>query len=157
MSIIQSPITLRHLAIAAGVTLGSIAMLGCSGDDDDDAATDDTQQSDDAAGGSDYSDDGASSDTTAAPADGGGEAAGGAAVAYAVDAIEYTDVAAPAGGTIEITNNSGAPHTFTADDGAFNVEYGADAPATVDVPAEPGDYTFHCEIHPSMQATLTAQ
>jgi plastocyanin len=78
-------------------------------------------------------------------------------VAYAVDAIEYTDVAAPAGGTIEITNNSGAPHTFTADDGGFDVEYEADAAATVQVPAEPGDYTFHCEIHPSMQATLSAQ
>ncbi len=154
MSIIQSPVTLRHLAIAAGVTLGSIAMLGCSGDDDDDAATDDTQEPADDAGQSDYNDDGASSDTTAAA---GGDAAGGTAVAYAVDAIEYTDVAAPAGGTIEITNNSGAPHTFTADDGGFNVEYGADAPATVEVPAEPGDYTFHCEIHPSMQATLTAQ
>jgi plastocyanin len=152
MSIIQNPVSLRRLALVASVTIGTIGFAACSsGDDDDDAATDTTtaDQSDQP----DYGDD---TGTTAAPADGGGDATG-AAVAYTVDAIQYSDVTAPAGGTIDITNSSGAPHTFTADDGGFDVSYEAETTATVDVPAEAGDYTFHCNIHPSMQATLTVQ
>ena len=66
-------------------------------------------------------------------------------------------MSAPAGGTIEVTNSSSAPHTFTADDGSFDVAYDAGETTTVDVPAEPGAYAFHCEVHPSMQATVTAE
>jgi plastocyanin len=130
MTIIKNPIVLRRWALAVGVTLGSIAAVGCSGDDDDDAAT----------------------DTTAAES--GGDAAT-ADVTYPVDGLQYSDVSAPAAGTIEIENNSSAAHTFTADDGAFDVSYGAGESATVDVPAEAGDYPFHCNIHASMTATLT--
>jgi plastocyanin len=120
-------------AAAAGLLL--VGLTACGGDDDDDAATDDTQ------------------------ADTGDTAAGGAegATTYEVTSIAYTDVEAPAGGTLEIVNDSGAGHTFTADDGEFDVSYGSGESATVDVPSEPGSYGFHCEIHPSMSATLTAQ
>jgi plastocyanin len=141
MSTTKNRVALSRWLIVVGVTLGSIAAVGCSGDDDDDAASDTTEAADDGAGATD---------------DAGG-AAGGAAVAYTVDAIQYDDVSAPAGGTIEIENTSGAPHTFTADDGAFDVSYGPDEAATVDVPAEPGEYAFHCSIHASMQATLTVE
>lgn len=79
------------------------------------------------------------------------------AVAYEVDDISYSDVTAPAGGTIEIDNTSGVPHTFTAEDGSFDVDYGADESATVSVPDEPGEYPFFCEIHPQMEATLTVE
>jgi plastocyanin len=75
-----------------------------------------------------------------------------------VTGISYSDVSAPAGGTLAIVNSSGAGHTFTSDDeGDFDVSYGADDTVTVDVPAEPGEYPFHCEIHPSMKATLTVE
>jgi plastocyanin len=136
MSTTRNPRALRHWLLAAGVVLGSIAAVGCSGDDDDSAST----------------------GTTAA--DSGGDTGGGGggdAVAYAVDTLQYDDVSAPAGGTIEITNNSGAAHTFTADDGSFDVSYDPDSTATVQVPTEPGDYAFHCNIHSSMKATLTVQ
>jgi plastocyanin len=134
MTITRKPIVLRLLA--AGVVLGSFAAVGCSGDDDDDDAATDTG--------------------TEAPADDGGDTGGGG-VGYTVDGLQYSDVSAPAGGTIEIENTSGLPHTFTADDGAFDVSYGADEATTVDVPAEAGDYPFHCTIHASMQATLTVE
>lgn len=79
------------------------------------------------------------------------------AVSYEVDDLSYSDVTAPAGGTIEINNTSGLPHTFTAEDGTFDVDYGADESATVNVPDEPGEYPFFCEIHPQMEATLTVE
>lgn len=69
--------------------------------------------------------------------------------------LSYSDVTAPAGGTIEITNTSGTSHTFTADDGSFDVDYGADESTSVQAPTEPGEYPFHCDIHGSMHATLT--
>lgn len=134
MSTTRNTIALRLLA--AGVVFGSLVAVGCSGDDDDDDAATDTG--------------------TEAPADDGGDA-GGAAATYTVDALQYSDVAAPAGGTIEIDNSSSSSHTFTADDGAFDVQYGAGETATVDVPAEPGEYPFHCNLHSSMQATLTVE
>lgn len=144
---------LTALAVAATLAL---ALAACGGDDDDAAATDDDTAE-------------TTSGDAAAPADDGyggrapaedsedAAAAGGDAVPYEVTGIEYSDVSAPAGGTIEITNSSGAPHTFTADDGAFDVSYDAGESATVEVPAEPGEYGFHCEVHSSMQATVTVE
>lgn len=123
------------LGLVAGLTL-TLALAACGGDDGDTGDTGDP-----------YGGDGAT--TT--------EASGGEAVAYEVSGIEYADVAAPAGGTVEIENTSGAAHTFTADDGAFDVAYGSGETATVPVPGEPGEYRFHCEIHPSMEATLTVE
>jgi plastocyanin len=74
-----------------------------------------------------------------------------------VTGISYKDVTAPAGGTLAIVNTSGVGHTFTSDEAGLDESYGSDATITVDVPSEPGDYPFHCEIHPSMQATLTVK
>jgi len=124
----------RRFRVVGLAVLLALGFAACGDDDDDDTApeTTDTEE-------------------------GGGGGGGGESVAFEVSDLSYQDVTAPAGGTIEITNTSGAPHTFTADDGAFDVDYEADGTATVNVPAEPGDYAFHCEIHGSMQATLTAQ
>lgn len=131
------------LVLAVGFSLAA-----CGGSDDDDSADD--------AGGSDSGS--AYGDDTPTPTEDAGSGAGsGEAVSYEISAIQFEDVSAPAGGTLEIDNTSGAPHTFTADDGAFDVPVDADGAATVDVPAEPGDVAFHCEIHPSMQATLTVE
>lgn len=140
--------------LGLGLVVGLAVALGaCGDDDDDDAAT---------------ADEGSEETTTTAGGgasdpygDGGGEDGGGGAasgdVTVEVAELSYSDVSAPAGGTIAIDNTSGAPHTFTADDGAFDVAYGADEGATVDVPAEAGEYPFHCEIHSSMAATLTVE
>jgi plastocyanin len=105
----------------------------------------------------DDDDSGGSSDTTAAEDGGGGGDDGAADAELDVTEFQYSDVSAPAGGTLEIVNTSGAMHTFTADDGTFDDEVPDDENVTVDVPAEAGEYPFHCEIHPNMQATLTVE
>jgi plastocyanin len=90
----------------------------------------------------------ASAEKCVPSADGGGGA-------LEVTESEFEDVSATAGGTVEVTNSSGIPHTFTADDGAFDEELPDGETVSVPAPAEPGEYDFHCEIHPSMTATLT--
>lgn len=112
-------------AIVCAFALGSVGLVACGGDDDDDTSGDDTEQD-----------------------SGGGDT-------YVIESIAYTDVTAPAGGTIDIDNQSGAPHTFTADDDSFDFEVAASGSSTVDAPADPGEYPFHCNIHSSMTATLT--
>lgn len=115
------------VVVAAPVLVLAAATAGCGDDDDEGGAADD-----------------------------GGPGASGATLE--ITAIEYDDVSAPAGGTLEIVNSSGVPHTFTADDGSFDVsDIGDGDTVTADVPDEPGEYPFHCEIHPSMTATLTAE
>ena len=59
-----------------------------------------------------------------------------------------------AGDTITWTNKDTAPHTVTSDTaGVFDVSVAAGASADLKVPAA-GSYTFHCNIHPNMKATL---
>jgi plastocyanin len=107
-----------------------LAMAACGGDDDEDDA---------------------SIDATA-PAE-----SGDADATLDVADFSFSDVAAPAGGTVEVVNSSGGSHTVTADDGAFDEPLGADDTIELPVPTEPGEYPFHCEIHPDMTATLTAE
>jgi plastocyanin len=130
--------------MAATLVTGAAA---CGGDDDeggsDDAQSDDAT-SDDAYGGGDEGDD----------AEG---ATGTADATFEVTAFEFADVTAPAGGTVEFVNSSGGEHTVTADDGDFDETLPDGETATVEVPGDPGEYAFHCEIHPSMVATLIAE
>lgn len=114
--------------LAAVIAIGSVGLVACGDDDDDDTT------------GGDNTDQGS---------DGGG------AVDYTISSIEYSDLTAPAGATIDITNDSGAPHTFTADDDSFDTDVDSGGTASVTAPSDPGDYAFHCNIHASMKATLT--
>jgi plastocyanin len=103
-----------------------VGLNACSGDDSGDDAGD---------------------ATTATTASGGNAAtttAGGAA-------FEAQPVAADQ--PFEVANRDSTAHTFTADDGAFDVELGAGATESVDGLAA-GSYAFHCTIHPDMKGTL---
>jgi plastocyanin len=122
--------------VAALVAVILTAAMTACGDDDDDAGGE--------------SDSGSAS----APAE-GGEAAGDATLD--VTEFQFSDVTVPAGGTLEVVNSSGGPHTVTADDGSFDEDLADGATVSVAVPSEPGEYPYHCEIHPSMQATLTVE
>ncbi len=53
-----------------------------------------------------------------------------------------------------IVNNDGVGHTVTDDGGAFDVAVGGGATEPLTIP-EPGTYRIHCEIHSSMQGTIT--
>ncbi len=64
------------------------------------------------------------------------------------------DVSEVAGGTaFEVQNDDSTDHTFTADDGAFDVEVPEGETVTVDA-LDPGTYEFHCNIHRDMTGTL---
>lgn len=121
----------RAGVLLAGAAAALSLALGACGDDDD-AAT-----------------------APGAEADDGGET--GADATLEVTSFEYSDVTAPAGGTLEVVNTSGGAHTFTADGGEFDEDVPDGETITVDVPDQPGDYPFHCEIHPSMTGMLTAE
>jgi plastocyanin len=135
-------------ALAAGLAALALTTAACGddGDDSDDASS--TEATEDEAA-EDATDEGA---TDEGATDDGGSAGG-----LEVTEFEFADVTAPAGGSLEVTNSSGGAHTFTADDGAFDESLPDGDTVTVTVPAEPGEYTYHCEIHPDMAATLTAQ
>jgi plastocyanin len=95
---------------------------------------------------------GGDDDDSSNKSNGGGS---GNATVYDVKSLSYSDLSAPAGGTIEIDNTSGAPHTFTADDGQFDKQVSSDGKTDVKAPTKAGTYKFHCDIHSSMKATLT--
>jgi plastocyanin len=56
-------------------------------------------------------------------------------------------------------NQSGSTHTLTADKGEFDSDRvsGGSQSDPLTAPDEPGDYSFHCEIHSSMTGTLTVE
>jgi len=119
----------RWRAAAAVLATLTLAVTACGDDDDEDDA---------------------SVDVTS-PAE-----SGDADATMDVADFSFSDVTVPAGGTLEVVNSSGGSHTVTADDGAFDEPLGVDDTIELTVPAEPGEYPFHCEIHPDMTATLTA-
>ncbi len=60
-----------------------------------------------------------------------------------------------AGTTVTWVNDDQAPHTVTADDGAFDsgtLQPGQSYSFTFD---KAGTYAYHCDIHPDMTATVT--
>lgn len=60
----------------------------------------------------------------------------------------------PAGTKVTFVNDDDEPHTVTATDKAFDSE-GLDTHGTwVHAFAKPGTYTYFCELHPYMKATL---
>lgn len=84
-----------------------------------------------------------------------------AAAAVAPAAVTIADFAfggtltVQAGQAIAVTNADGAPHTFTATDGAFDtgiLDPGGAGQLTA--PAA-GSYSVFCALHPSMTTTLT--
>jgi plastocyanin len=102
-----------------------VGLNACSGDDSGDDAGDATTAS-------------------------GGDAA---AVAVTIEGFAFEAQPVPADQPFEVANRDSTAHTFTADDGAFDVELGAGATESVDGLAA-GSYAFHCTIHPDMKGTL---
>jgi plastocyanin len=139
----------RPLLATLFATLLVVGVAAC-GDDDDTQATGDggtSTTADDSGGQYDYG------DTTS-----GGDADAAEGAIVAVD-FKLSDTTVAPGAEIVLQNDGDTKHTATSDeDGLFDLE--ADGGSTSDpgtAPDEPGDYTFHCEIHSSMTATLTVE
>jgi plastocyanin len=134
----------------AAVAVGVLLLLGLAacGDDDDGVSAGASDTTTTAASGGDAGDDGYGGTT------------GGASDESYIEAKDFslTSITVAPGAEVEVENEGDSPHTATADDGAFDsdrVEPGSSGSFTA--PAEPGDYPFHCEIHPAMTATLTVE
>lgn len=80
-----------------------------------------------------------------------------AAVRIADFSFSPKDITVQAGTTVTWTNEGRAPHTVTADKGAFDskrMSPGATFSFTFDTP---GVYDYHCDIHPSMTGKVTVE
>jgi plastocyanin len=72
--------------------------------------------------------------------------------------VQFAFVAASmdvvAGGSVTWTNEDPTPHTVTADGGAFDSRQLDAGGRFSTVLPEPGNYAYHCEIHPTMVGTV---
>lgn len=131
-----------RIALVAGiVTLGALA-AACGGGSDETTAPPATT------GGG----------TTSSPAASPTETGGGSTEAT-LSIIDFnfdpSTLSVASGGTIQITNTGAAPHTFTVDNTDVDVSFDPGASEAVPINLDPGDYPFHCKIHPQMTGTLT--
>src|SRR5215211_6033039 len=81
-------------------------------------------------------------------------AQGGTAVSIVDFAFQPASLEVASGSTVTWTNTGAAPHTVTADNGAFDsgqLKPGATFSQTF---TTPGTYTYHCETHPKMTGTV---
>lgn len=138
---------LRRLVLVPALLVGGL--LAACGDDDDDAATQDTPSTTAATGGDTGGADYGSPGT-------GGDAGDGTSIV--AEDFTFTSLTVPAGSEVTFENADDTAHTLTADDGAFDTgDVAGGASATFTAPGDPGEYAFHCEIHPSMTGTLTVE
>jgi plastocyanin len=117
------------LALVCSVGL-AIGLAGCGGDDDDDSGS------------------GGTSGTTAGA---GGD------VAVTIEGFAFDASPVTAGASFEVENKDSANHTFTADDGAFDVDVDGGETVSVDAPSDPGTYAYHCKIHAQMTGDLVVE
>jgi plastocyanin len=79
------------------------------------------------------------------------------AVQIADSAFSPATMTISVGDTVTWTNADGRPHTVTSDGGAFdsgNLDEGQAFSFTF---SEPGTYTYHCNYHGEMQATIVVE
>ena len=73
-----------------------------------------------------------------------------------------TTITIAVGTTVTWTNTTGAPHTVTSDDGK-SFDSGLNTPISPNggtfsfTFSKAGTFTYHCQIHPSMKATIIVQ
>ena len=125
----------RWVRLVAGLFVLALLVAACSSDDN--------------GGGSTASTGGGSTGATAETGGGGG---GGTTVTIANFAFDPNTITLSAAGDVTVTNNDSAAHTFTADDGSFDVQVDPGATETVSVS---GSTDFHCSFHPQMTGSIT--
>jgi len=82
-----------------------------------------------------------------------------AAASQSVDisgfAFNSADLQISAGTTVTWTNEDSANHTVTSDNGTFDSGQLAQGDTYSFTFSSPGTYTYHCENHPNMTASIT--
>ena len=130
----------RFIATALAALVLALGAAGC-GDDDEPEAT----------GSGDTTE-----DTTADTS--GGDAGDRPDNAIVAKGFAFEDLTVGPGEELVLKNEDDAPHTATADDGAFDLNAsGGETSDPATAPDEPGTYTFHCNIHGGMTGTLTVE
>ena len=120
---------MRTTRLIATVIAAATALAACGGGSTTDAASVDNDQADPASATIQIQDFGFGAALTVAP-----------------------------GETVTVINADGAPHTVTAEGGAFDTgSIAGGSTVAFTAPNTPGTYTFFCAIHPSMQGVLTVQ
>lgn len=125
----------RLVRLTALLTVAALGFAACT--DDGDTATEDTAPP--------------SEDTSPPSEDTAAEATG----TITIENFAFRAGEVAGGAKITIENKDTVPHTVTADDESFDagrIEGGGTGEMTA--PGTPGEYPFHCEIHPSIKATL---
>jgi plastocyanin len=141
--------TRLRLLLLAPVLLFAV-LAGCGDDDDGDDAVG-TQSTE-------------STTTTAAGGESGGDDYGGTtggsgdATKVVVQDFAFSSATVAPGAEVTVENKDQAPHTATADDDAFDSgSIAGGESGSFTAPSEPGEYAYHCEIHPDMTGTLTVE
>jgi plastocyanin len=102
-----------------------------------------------ACGGDDSSSGSSNSGTTS----GSGSGSGSGPVAVTIDNFAFSVKPVTAGQSFKVQNKDSTEHTFTANNGTFDVDVPAGKTVTVDG-QKAGSYAFHCKIHSFMTGTL---
>ena len=79
---------------------------------------------------------------------------GGTAVTISNFAFQPDSLQIAAGTTVTWTNADSTAHTVTSDSGAFDSGQLAPGATFNQMFMTPGTYTYHCQIHPFMTATI---
>jgi len=141
MTTITAPTVRRLLLVPTLALLVPAVLAGCGDDDDGGDAGDGGEETADAI------------EPLPTEASGGAEAA-------AVDIISVPDGFGPATITVDVgtevtwTNTDGAPHTSTADGGAWDSGSLGQGESFSFTPNEAGTFAYFCAIHPSMVGEL---
>ena len=67
------------------------------------------------------------------------------------------NISITAGETVRFTNKDGVSHTATADDESWDSETLKPGDIWIDTFNTAGEYTYHCNIHPSMTGTILVE
>jgi plastocyanin len=141
---------LKPLLTAALVAL-SLGLVACGSSGSDSTSEAEPAAAEQESGGSESSAESESTESEPAPS-------GEAKKSEKVEIVEFTyqpdPVVVQVGGKVIWQNEDTAPHTATADDGSFDtgtIEKGKLGSETF---KDPGTFTYHCEIHPTMHGTV---
>jgi plastocyanin len=153
------------LALLLGVAV--LTLVACGDDDNGDATTEIEQGAEDVGSAAEEGAEDAGSaaeegaeDVGSAAQEGANEAApsGDAVRSQKVEIVDFTyepdPVTIEEGGKVTWINRDPEAHTATADDGSFDTGTLQEGKLKSESFKEPGEYTYFCEIHPSMQGTV---